>query len=125
MSKNFCTFCGGECLSIPPNDSNSHKISKLITKEEPLHNTTVETKREYWPKFAGLIAGQFEHGGDKYKLEGFEGMEATDMICKLWEKPGPDEIKWLLKTVMKYVFRFKNFNREKDLLKIATYCYIA
>jgi hypothetical protein len=24
----------------------------------------------------------------------------------------------------KYIFRFKNFHREKDLLKIATYCFI-
>ena len=90
-----------------------------------LLGTTVKVKGEYFDKFAGLIKGQFTHGGVKYELEGFEDMEATDLICKLWEKPGPDELKWLLKTVLKYVFRFKNFNREKDLLKMATYMYIA
>ncbi len=25
---------------------------------------------------------------------------------------------------MKYMFRYKNFHREKDLLKVATYCFI-
>jgi len=57
-------------------------------------------------------------------VEGFEDMEATDLICKLWEKPGFDEVTWILKTMIKYVFRFERKHREKDLLKIATYCYI-
>lgn len=89
-----------------------------------LYGTTVETKAKHFEKFAALIGDQFKHGGTKYALVGFSDMEATDLICKLWEEPGVDEVKWILKTMLKYLFRFRNFNREKDLLKIATYCYI-
>jgi hypothetical protein len=96
-----------------------------IETEAPLVGTTVDVKLAHFDTFASLLKKQFEHGGAKYKLEGFEDMEATDLICRLWEKPGPDELKWLLKTVIKYIFRFQNFHREKELLKIATYCYIA
>jgi len=84
--------------------------------------TTVDAKRMYWEKFAQLISGQFEHGGDKYKLQGFDDREATDVISSVFG--GPTEFDWILGTIMKYLFRFKNFHREKDLLKIATYCYI-
>lgn len=115
-----------ETAKLPP----VKDIEALFEPEEAPHSsgllgTTVKVKGEYFDKFSGLIKGQFTHGGIKYELEGFADMEATDLICKLWEKPGPDELKWLLKTVLKYVFRFKNFNREKDLLKMATYMYIA
>lgn len=89
------------------------------------YGTTTKVKAENYKKFSDLIENQFKHGGEKYALEGFEEMEATDLICKLWEKPGPDELKWLLKTCMKYLFRFQNFHREKDLLKVSTYMYIA
>lgn len=89
-----------------------------------IYNTTVKTKAKYYKKFSNLVGKQFLHGGDKYKLEGLDGMEATDLICKLWEKPGEDELKWVLKTCMKYMCRFQNFHREKDLLKISTYMYI-
>ncbi len=89
-----------------------------------IHNTNIQQKRKNFKTFSRLIGNQFNHGGDKYKLDGFENMEATDLICKLWEKPGTDEIKWIMKTCMKYMFRFQNFHREKDLLKIATYMYI-
>lgn len=85
-------------------------------------STTIETKRLNWPKFAELIAGQFEHGGDKYKLPGFSDREATDVISSVFG--GASEFDWILGTMMKYIFRFKNFEREKDLLKIATYCYL-
>ena len=37
---------------------------------------------------------------------------------------GETQADWVLGTIVKYVFRFKNFGREKDLFKIATYCYI-
>lgn len=89
-----------------------------------IQNTTVEVKRANFAKFAELIGNQFNHGGEKYKLQGFDDLEATDLICKLWEEPGPDEVKWILKTMVKYMVRFRNFGREKDLLKIATFCYI-
>jgi Protein of unknwon function (DUF3310) len=84
--------------------------------------TTVQVKRANWPKFAALIANQFEFGGDKYALPGFDDREATDVISSVFG--GKTEFDWVLGTMMKYIFRFKNFQREKDLLKIATYCYI-
>jgi hypothetical protein len=86
------------------------------------HGTTTSTKAKYFNKFASLISNQFSHGGDKYKLQGFDDREATDIISSVFG--GNTELDWILGTMMKYLFRFKNFNREKDLLKIATYCYI-
>lgn len=84
--------------------------------------TTVQVKRDNWNKFAYLIANQFEFGGEKYALQGFNDREATDVISSVFG--GKSEFDWVLGTMMKYLFRFKNFEREKDLLKIATYCYI-
>jgi len=86
------------------------------------YGTTVEVKAANFKKFAELIGGQFSHGGDKYKLQGFDDREATDVISSIFG--GQSEFDWILGTMMKYLFRFKNFNREKDLLKVATYCYI-
>lgn len=86
------------------------------------YGTTVEVKRANFKKFADLIGNQFEHGGDKYALPGFTDREATDVISSVFG--GATEYDWVLGTMMKYLFRFKNFKREKDLLKIATYCYI-
>jgi hypothetical protein len=85
-------------------------------------NTTVETKRLHWQKFADLVSNQFNHGGDKYKLPGFDDREATDVISACFG--GESQYDWILGTMTKYIFRFKNFKREKDLLKIATYAYI-
>ncbi len=87
-----------------------------------MQNTDVKTKRENWKKFADLIENQFLHGGDKYVLEGQEDKEASDWVCEL--VPGKTGVDWILGTMAKYVARYKNFEREKDLLKIATYCYI-
>ena len=95
-----------------------------MKNSKKIHNTYPELKRRHYKKFSDLIGNQFKHGGEKYKLEGFENTEATDIISKLWETPGEDELKWVLKTCMKYIFRFQNFHREKDLLKVATYMYI-
>lgn len=87
-----------------------------------VYNTNIKTKQEHFQKFADMIGNQFKHGGDKYKLQGFLDREATDVISSIFG--GQSEFDWILGTMMKYLFRFKNFNREKDLLKIATYCYI-
>ena len=125
----WCVDCGYKLSApwyVPDGFYSPHFAAQPAEETEEInriHNTTVETKREHWTTFSNLIANQFNHGGDKYKLEGFEDREATDLICQLWEKPG-DELKWLLKTIMKYVFRLRTQNREKDWLKIATYCYI-
>lgn len=85
-------------------------------------NTTIDVKQKYWPVFAQLISDQFNHGGEKYKLPGFDDRESTDIISSVFG--GKSEYDWVLGTMMKYIFRFKNFEREKDLLKIATYCFI-
>ena len=85
-----------------------------------MHSTTVETKRKHFQEFCDLIKNQFYHGGDKYK--GNEEKEFTDMICEAF--PGQSGVDWALGTCMKYLGRYKNFGREKDLLKISTYMYI-
>lgn len=90
--------------------------------ETKVHNTTVQVKAHHFKKFADLISNQFNHGGDKYKLQGFEDREATDVISSIFG--GGSQFDWILGTMMKYLFRFKNYKREKDLLKVATYCYI-
>jgi hypothetical protein len=83
-------------------------------------NTNIETKKNNFPKFAEFIGNQFDHGGEKYALN--ENKEFTDQICETF--PGSSGVDWVLGTMMKYLGRYKNFGREKDLLKIATYCYI-
>lgn len=94
-----------------------------IEKKKQTYNTIPPVKAKYWPVFAKLIEDQFGHGGkDKYKLQGFEDREATDVISSVFG--GESEFDWILGTIVKYAFRFKNLQREKDLLKMATYCYI-
>lgn len=96
---------------------------KQSVKKAQTYNTTPPVKAKYWSKFAALISQQFEHGGyEKYKLQGFDDREATDVISSVFG--GESEFDWVLGTMAKYIFRFKNLHREKDLLKIATYCYI-
>lgn len=81
-----------------------------------IHNTDVLTKAQNWKKFAELIENQFKEGGSKYALS--DDKEITDWVCEI---AGTD---WVLGTMAKYIGRYKNYGREKDLLKIATYCYI-
>lgn len=83
-------------------------------------NTSLDVKRDNFDKFAELIGNQFNHGGEKYQLS--SDKEMTDLVCEL--VPGDTGVDWILGTILKYLGRFKNFEREKDLLKIATYCYI-
>jgi hypothetical protein len=83
-------------------------------------NTSLKTKQDNWSKFSKLIENQFNHGGDKYKF--LEDKEFTDVICEF--VPGVTGVDWILGTCMKYLGRFKNFQREKDLLKITTYMYL-
>lgn len=87
-----------------------------------LYNTNLAMKKKHWKPFCNLMGSLILHGGDKYKMPGFEDMEATDIISKVFG--GEDGFDWILGTMTKYLFRFKNFHREKDLLKVATYCYI-
>lgn len=88
-----------------------------------IYNTDVEIKRKYWPMFEQMIKNQFEHGGEKYCLTGNSRKESTDWVCEL--SPGKTGFDWILQTIAKYCARFINFQREKDLLKIAAYAYIA
>jgi len=71
-------------------------------------------------KFSELISNQFMHGGSKYALYGDK--EFTDLVCEF--QPGETGSDWILQTMIKYLGRFKNFQREKDFLKIACYCFI-
>lgn len=43
-------------------------------------NTSIDVKKENFTKFADLIGNQFNHGGEKYKLNDFK--EFTDQICE-------------------------------------------
>ncbi len=67
-------------------------------------------------KFVELVADQFLYGGVKYASTSVK--EATDELV--------DDFgwNWLIGTQAKYVKRYRNTRREKDLLKIACYQYI-
>lgn len=91
--------------------------------EKKIYNTDVKTKRENWPKFEAMIRNQFEHGGEKYCLPDQPDKEVTDLVCEV--SPGKTGFDWIFQTIVKYCGRYINFQREKDLLKIATYAYIA
>ena len=67
--------------------------------------------------FIGLVSDQFAYGGIKYGLN--DKRESTD---ELFDAHGKN---WLLGTIDKYCYRYTNLQREKDLLKIATYMYIS
>lgn len=74
--------------------------------------------KDYLKIFIDLIRDQFSYGGKKYALKGNNKKETTDV---LFDRFG---YTWLLGTIGKYSFRFNNLYRERDLLKIATYCYL-
>lgn len=71
-----------------------------------------------YAKFIKLVEDQFTYGGQKYALNGNNTRESTDV---LFDKHGKN---WLIGTIDKYCFRFRNLSRERDLLKIACYMYI-
>lgn len=99
-------------------------IKRYGTEEEELelevYNTSLEEKADNFDNFVELIRNQFMHGGDKYQLA--KDKEMTDLICEMF--PGKTGVDWVLGTIVKYAGRFKNFEREKDLLKMVTYLYI-
>ena len=84
------------------------------------YGTTVKEKAAHFDAFVEMIKNQWVHGGDKYALNEFK--EFTDQICETF--PGDTGVDWVLGTMMKYLGRYKNFGREKDLLKVANYCFI-
>ncbi len=76
-----------------------------------------DTKEQsHLSKFIELVNDQFAYGGKKYGLNSTR--ESTDV---LFEKHGHG---WLFGTMDKYTFRYRNLQRERDILKIATYCFI-
>jgi len=83
-------------------------------------NTSLREKQENFDKFFELIRNQINHGGDKYKAD--EKKEFADIICETF--PGESGVDYILSTMMKYLGRYKNFGREKDLLKITAYAYM-
>ena len=85
-----------------------------------IYNTNLKVKEENFEEFAKLVKNQITHGGEKYK--GNDDEEFTDLICRSF--PGESGVDWVLGTCMKYLGRYKNFGREKDLLKISAYMYI-
>jgi len=132
IGTSYCSYHSSEILTSqkPGDDKLLRHLKNIDIPEVPqvdlqegtVYNTTVDVKRANYDQFANLIRAQFNHGGDKYKLQGFNDREATDVISSIFG--GESQHDWILGTMMKYLFRFKNFQREKDLLKIATYCYI-
>ena len=96
------------------------KVFHLFLGETMIYNTTLKEKKENFKEFCKLVENQFTHGSDKYKAT--SQMEVTDMICQTF--PGESGVDWVLGTIMKYLKRYQNYGREKDLLKIATYSYI-
>ena len=87
--------------------------------EEKLYDTNVEMKAKYWDAFVELVKDQWAYGGIKYgENDAPGGREATDILCEAFGLNG------LLWTVGKYLLRFRNQKREKDLLKIACYCFL-
>ncbi len=66
--------------------------------------------------FINLIKDQFSYGGQKYQYN--EKKEVTDILVDTYSHL------WLLGTLDKYTYRYRNLGREKDLLKIACYQYI-
>jgi hypothetical protein len=66
--------------------------------------------------FEELVADQFLYGGKKYANT--TEKEVTDQLTEDYGFKG------LLWCVNKYVYRYKNLSREKDLLKVACYMFI-
>ena len=78
--------------------------------------TTIKSKRKYFPIFVELMRDQFEYGGKKYAQS--EEKEATDLICEAWG------MEWRLGEMNKRLLRFKNLQREKDMLKLAVEAFL-
>lgn len=92
-----------------------------MSKDKEVFFTNIREKKEHWPKFMKILEKQWNVcGAEKYQLT--EDKEGTDWICEL--VPGDTGNDWIIGTIAKYLLRLKNNPREKDLIKISTYCYI-
>lgn len=83
-------------------------------------DTNLDTKQKHIETFFDLIRNQGNHGGQKYALN--DQKEFSDVICECFG--GESGVDWILGNILKYSGRYKNFGREKDLLKIAMFSYI-
>jgi len=70
----------------------------------------------YLKLFLRLIQDQFKYGGRKYAHS--KQKESTDVLFDDFGK------NWLFGTIAKYIKRYSNLARERDLLKIACYMFI-
>ena len=106
-----------EASTIPPYDKDRYRTGLDNFNK---FNSGIEMKKEHFETFAQLIRDQFWHGGEKYRLNEYK--EFTDAICEAFG--GESGVDFILSTCMKYLGRYKNFGREKDIIKVATYMYI-
>lgn len=79
--------------------------------------TNIKVKEENFDKFVGLLKDQLVYGAKKYTACQDE-KEATDLLIDAFG------VEWLLGTMTKYIYRYKNLGRERDILKLATYAYL-
>lgn len=81
--------------------------------------TNIALKRLFWPRFARLVSAMLlDAGRGKYALHGNPDKEATDLIVEVYSTS------WILGTMMKYLLRYGNEGRERDLLKLVSYAFI-
>jgi len=83
---------------------------------EPKYSTNLELKKKHFDAFIELVRDQFIYGGIKY-AQG-DKKEATDLICEAWG------MEWRFGEMNKRLLRFKNIQKEKDILKLACECYL-
>jgi hypothetical protein len=83
---------------------------------KPKYVVTPQLKEKSFVQFAKLIQNQIIAGSKKYAIDGDK--EASDIICDAFG------MEYALMNILKYALRYKTEQREKDLLKISTYCYI-
>ena len=93
-----------------PKCSKEHELDSVPEPSQKCHECI------NFNTFINLVRNQFEYGGQKYAFN--DTRESTDV---LFDKHGKN---WLFGTMDKYTFRYINCAREKDILKIATYCFI-
>ena len=79
-------------------------------------DTNKVLKEKYIDQFFDLIKDQLLYGAKKYQND--DNREATDIIADSFG------IEWFLGTCLKYLLRFKNLQREKDLLKVTAYMFL-
>ena len=105
----------------PEGEATPQRVDEINNWDK--ETTGLKQKKDNYPTFSMLIQNQFNHGGAKYASSTSNAQkEFTDIICEAF--PGDSGVDWVLGTCMKYLGRYKNFGREKDLLKVATYMYI-